>query len=260
MTDAYRSIHEFRRLLHESCLRRATVMLKSVSSSAETSVDLYSEMRPCNLTSLRDASAQHKCTVQICGSVERRLITGTLYRAQPPLPLVISAVSALLAIPLLACAPDEREAGGKKSVASCQRPNDASNGTRAQGPTVVHSIKFPRFRAGVGVKGSCEVHAGGWCKERRHPVSRNHGLAVRCVLSKPRDGDHIKNTNTSSFPSLRSPTLPARTRCQHATRQPHKGCRASVERRIHVSDQEVAIDHLAASEMHRDGQTDLSIT
>jgi hypothetical protein len=35
-----------------------------------------------------------------------------------------------LAIPLLACAPDERAAGGEKSVADCQRPNDASNGTK----------------------------------------------------------------------------------------------------------------------------------
>ena len=68
MTAAYRSIHEFRRLLHESSLRRATALLKSVSSSAETvlcSVDLYSEMEPCNLVSVRDASAQHKCTVQM---------------------------------------------------------------------------------------------------------------------------------------------------------------------------------------------------
>jgi hypothetical protein len=40
-----------------------------------------------------------------------------------------------LAIPLLACAP-ERAAGGEKSVADCQRPNDASNGTKSQGLTV----------------------------------------------------------------------------------------------------------------------------
>jgi hypothetical protein len=93
MTDAYRSIHELRR---ETFLRRATALLKSVSSSAETIiVDLYSEMKPRNLIFIRDASVQHKRTVQICGSLVHRTITGTLYRAQPPTPLVISAVSAL---------------------------------------------------------------------------------------------------------------------------------------------------------------------
>jgi hypothetical protein len=120
-------------------------------------VDLYIEMETCNLVSVRDASAQHKCTVQMCGSGVRRTITGTLYRAQPPVHHHHSSFQRCqpyLAIPLLARAPDERAAGGEKSVASCQRPNDASNGTRTQKPMVVHSIKIPGFRAGIGVKGS----------------------------------------------------------------------------------------------------------
>jgi hypothetical protein len=166
MTDVcgtvYRSMHESRR---ETSLRRATALLKSVSSSAETIiVDRYSEMKPCCLISIRDASVQHKCTDQVCGSVMRRTITGTLYRAQPPPPLVISSsqqCQPYLAIPLLACAPDERAAEGEKSVADCQRPNDASNGTKTQGPMehgsrVLTSTpsRFQDSMRGVGVKGS----------------------------------------------------------------------------------------------------------
>jgi hypothetical protein len=118
-------------------------------------VDRYSEMETCNLVSVRDASAQHKRTVQMLrlgrapNNYRYPLPSSTHHnhsssqRCQP-----------YLAIPLLACAPDERAAEGEKSVASCQRPNDASNGTRTQGPMVVHSIKIPTFRAGFGVKGS----------------------------------------------------------------------------------------------------------
>lgn len=82
----------------------------------------HGEMNFHGLISIRDASAQHKSTVQMIRSIVRRIITGTLYRAQQPPPSVISAVSALSAIPLPGCSPDERAAQGEKSVASCQCP------------------------------------------------------------------------------------------------------------------------------------------
>jgi hypothetical protein len=74
---------------------------------------------------------------------------------------------------------------------------------------VVHSIKIPRFRAGVGVKGSQEVHAGGWCEEegtrfRGITLSRN-GLSV----SEPRHEDYTTNPdNISSHLLFPKPSLP----------------------------------------------------
>jgi hypothetical protein len=166
MTDVcgtvYRSMHESRR---ETSLRRATALLKSVSSSAETIiVDRYSEMKPYCLISIRDASVQHKCTDQVCGSVMRRTITGTLYRSQPPPPLVISSSQQCqphLLYHYWRALPTSGRLKARKSVADCQRPNDASNGTKTQGPMehgsrVLTSTpsRFQDSMRGVGVKGS----------------------------------------------------------------------------------------------------------
>jgi hypothetical protein len=204
MTDTYRpsrECRECRRVLHESSLRHATALLKSVSSSDETSLLICIARWSPVISFLSAMPPLNTSTVQIL----------RLHRApnnyRYPLPSSTTTPKRHLVGVSLICYTTtgvrSRRAGGWRREKRCKlsTPNDASNGTRTRDrwwigqPPLHHDSKIP---CGVW----CERVLRGPC----HPPVKKKAPGFADVLLELRDEDYTNNTSSHLlFPKLSLP-------------------------------------------------------